>query len=335
MSKTTITDIANDLKITPSTVSRALAGSPRVKKETRLLIEKKAIEMGYERNAMAANLRKGVTDIVGIIVPRINRQFFGNIISAAESVLKEAGYSVIICQTQERLEDEILALKTMRRNQVAGVMMSHSIESSNGEHIEEILGKDIRLIQFDRVFSGLHGSKILNDNFNGAYAATKHLIEKGYKKIGHIAGYTTSEHYKARIEGYKKALKDAGMKVDKELIFYDSILRDTGYESGKKAIEKGCDAIYSAGDFSALGAIDAAKEARMNIPEDFGIIGTANENFTEVMSPSMSSIELNPIEIGRQAALAFLNNSACEKEVHIIPMRLIIRESSERNNNTK
>lgn len=330
MPQTTITDIAKVLNITPSTVSRALAGSPRVKKTTIQLVEKTAHEMGYERNSMAANLRKGVADIVGIIVPRINRQFFSNVISGAESLLQEAGYSVIICQTHERLKDEILALKTMKRNQVAGIIISHSIESINGKHIQDIIGNNIKLIQFDRVFSRLPGAKILNDNFEGAYKATGYLIGKGYKKIGHIAGYMNSEHYKQRLEGYIQALKDNSRPVDDRNIFYDSILRETGYESGKKAIEQGCDAIYSSGDFSALGAVEAAKEAGLSIPEQFGIIGTANENFTELMSPAMSSLELNPKELGRQAANAFLNNS--DKTI-TVPMELIIRESSEKNNN--
>ena len=137
MIKPTITDIANEMGITPSTVSRALAGSPRVKESTREAIERKAKEMGYERNVMASNLRKGVAKTVGIIVPRINRQFFSNVISSAESILEEAGYTVIICQSHETLEDEIKALKTMRANQVAGVLISHSIQSVNGDHILE------------------------------------------------------------------------------------------------------------------------------------------------------------------------------------------------------
>src|SRR5574344_1448134 len=124
MQKATITNIAEALGITPSTVSRALSGSPRVKEDTRLAIEKKAAEMGYERNIVASNLRKGVANLVGIIVPRINRQFFSNVISGAEAVLGEEGYNVIICQTHEKIEDEIKALKTLKSNQVAGFFCS-------------------------------------------------------------------------------------------------------------------------------------------------------------------------------------------------------------------
>lgn len=333
MTKVTISDIARKLNLTPSTVSRALAGSPRVKGATRVLVENTARKMGYEQNILASNLRKGTAKIVGIIVPRINRQFFGNVISGAESVLNEAGYTVIICQTHEKLTNEIRALKTMRRNQVAGILISHSIESGDSSHILKEIGGSVRLVQFDRVYADLPGAKIVNDNFNGAYAATRHLIKSGYRKVGTLAGFMSSEHYRERLEGYRQAMLDAGRKVNERLIFPDSIVRETGYESAKEAIARGCDALYSAGDFSALGAVDAAREAGLDIPRDFGIVGTANESFTELMSPAMSSLELNPKELGRQASYAFLqgeNVMSTDFRI-VIPMKLIIRQSSLRN----
>lgn len=333
MQKATITNIAEALGITPSTVSRALNGSPRVKEETRLSIENKAAEMGYERNIIASNLRKGVANLVGIIVPRINRQFFSNVISGAESVLGEAGYNVIICQTHEKIEDEIKALKTLKSNQVAGILMSHSIESMNGKHILKVIDGKIKLVQFDRVFSDLPGAKVVNNNFEGAYEATRHLIDNGYKKIGTLAGYMNSEAYKERLEGYKRALMDSGINVDESIIYYNTIIRETGYESGKKALAAGCDALYSAGDFSALGAIEAAKDAGLHLPENCGIVGTANENFTELMSPSMSSLDLNPYEMGRRAAKAFLVLIKTNQNIDVVkvPMSLKIRESSVKN----
>ena len=250
----TISDIAAALGVTPSTVSRALSGSPRVKEETRLAVEKMAAEMGYERNIVASNLRKGRSDIVGIIVPRIHRNFFSNVIGGAESILEAAGYCVLICQTHERFEAEVKALRTLRNNQVAGVLMSHAIGSDNGNHILEVLGDRIPLVQFDRVFSELPGAKVVSNNFEGAYAATKHLVEQGYRRIGTLAGYMNSEAYAARLEGYRQALRDSGLPVDESLVHYDTIVRETGFEAGLKAIDAGCDALYSAGDFSALGA---------------------------------------------------------------------------------
>lgn len=163
MFKPTIIDLAKEMGITPSTVSRTLAGSPRVKESTRMAIGRKAREMGHERNVLGSNLRKGAVRTAGIIVPRINRQFFSNVISSVASVLGKAGYSVIICQSHETLEDEINALKTMRANQVAGVLISHSIESKDGTHILGNLSDDAGLIQFDRAFEDLPGVKVMND----------------------------------------------------------------------------------------------------------------------------------------------------------------------------
>ena len=323
----TISDIAAALGVTPSTVSRALSGSPRVKEETRLAVEKMAAEMGYERNIVASNLRKGRSDIVGIIVPRIHREFFSNVIGGAESILDEAGYSVLICQTHERLEAEVKALRTLRNNQVAGVLMSHAIGSRDCTHIREALGDRIPLVQFDRVFSELPGAKVISNNFQGACEATRHLVEQGYRRIGTLAGYMNSEAYAARLDGYRAALRDAGMEADESIVFYDTIVRETGFEAGLKAIDAGCDALYSTGDFSALGAIEAARARGLRIPEDFGIVGTAEESFTALMNPPMSSLALNPFEMGRQAAHAFLSG---EEETRVVPMELKIRESSSR-----
>ena len=328
----TISDIAKALGVTPSTVSRALAGNPRVKESTRKSILEKARSMGYERNEPASSLRKGRTNVVGIVVPRINRAFFSSVISGAETVLKENGYSVIICQTYENKDDEIKALKTLKSNRVAGVLISHATSSTSGNHILENLGQGTILVQFDRVFSDLPGPKIVNDNFRGAYEGTHHLIEQGYRKIGNIAGYRDTEAYLARLKGYKQALTDMGMVIDEDIIFYDSIVEEKGYEAGMMAIDRGCDALYCAGDFSALGALKAARERGLRIPEDFGIIGTANEYFTTLITPTMSSIAQHPYEIGRRAAQAFITSLKPGANVGeiVVAMELMARESSNR-----
>ena len=323
---TTITDIANALGITPSTVSRALAGNPRVKEETRIAVEKMAKTLGYERNVVAANLRKGQSHIVGIVVPRINREFFSNIIGGAERVLNQAGYNILICQTLESFDAEIKALKTLKNYRVAGVLLSHAIDALNGDHVKEIL-EDTPLVQFDRVFPDLPGAKIVGANCEGAFQATMHLIQAGYKRIGSIAGYMTSQAYVERLAGYRLALESAGLPFDPAIVYENSIVRETGYQAGLQAIEAGCDALYSAGAFSALGATDALKEKGLRIPEDFGIVATSNEGFTSLMSPALSTLNQHPFEMGETAARAFLEGS---RETQVIPMELIVRQSSKK-----
>ena len=322
----TITDIAEALGITPSTVSRALSGNKRVSEERRREVLEAAERMGYERNVIASNLRRGKSDIVGIVIPRINREFFSNVISGAESILGEAGYRTIICQTHEELEIETRVLHALRLHRVAGVLMSHAIGDPDSSHIIPALGR-IPLVQFDRVFRDIPGAKVVGADFKGAYDATSHLVQMGYRRIGTLAGVMTAEVFAERLNGYRKALEDNGMPYDESIVFTDSIVRETGHDACLRAIDAGCDALYSAGDFSALGAVDALQERGIRIPEDFGIVGTANEFFTSLMTPTLSSLGQRPYDIGQQAALAFLENRS---DVTVIPMDLHIRQSSNR-----
>ncbi|MCQ2162531.1 MAG: LacI family transcriptional regulator [Bacteroidales bacterium] len=330
--KPTIRDIANRLGINASTVSRALSGSSLVKDDTRELILEEARRCGYESNPIATSLRKGVSDTVGIVVPRINRQFFADVISNAETELNHAGYNVIICQTSERLQDEIRVLKTLVRSQVACIVISHSIEDPDSSHIREIVPDWVKLVQFDRVFEDLPGAKIVNDNFRASYNATRHLIDRGYSRIGTLAGYMSTDLYRERLRGYKQALVDAGRSVDDNLVFIDTIVRETGYEACKAAIEKGCDALYCAGDYSALGAMQAAKECGLVCPDDIGIVGTANESFDALINPSLTSLDSHSEILGRLAAQSFLDSVRTGEDPAstTVEMDLIVRESSSR-----
>ncbi len=335
MARPTINDIAKALNITPSTVSRALAGNTRVSAATRMLIEQKARELGYERNVLASSLRKGSTDTVGMIVPRVNRQFFSNIISGAEAILNPAGYNLIICQSHERREDERRAIMTLMRNQVSGIIISHSLETLTDETLKEVIDSGLALVQFDRVFDSLGGASVVNDNFSGAYVATKHLVKSGYKRIGHLGGDSQSNVYADRLNGYKAALADCGLEVDESIIFSDSITRDKGFYNMAQALEHQCDALYCAGDYAALGVLEYARHNNINIPLDFGVVGTANENFAELLTPSLTTLEQNAFIIGNRAAQAFLdikNKKVDAEGSFVVPMRLIVRDSSVRGN---
>jgi LacI family transcriptional regulator len=206
-------------------------------------------------------------------------------------------------------------------------MMSHAIETTDPRMIADALGP-IPLVQFDRVFRSLPGAKVVNDNFESAYAATRHLIANGYRKIGTLAGYSSCEAFIDRFRGYRKALEDGGLTFDESIVFPESIVRQTGYDACMKAIDAGCDALYSAGDFSALGAMEALRDRGLSVPKDFGVVGTADETFASLMSPSLSSLSQHAYDMGRAAAKAFLFQS---QATTVISMELHIRESSNRN----
>lgn len=335
MSKTTIANIANELNITPSTVSRALAGSNRISDKTRALVAAKAEEMGYELNVMASSLRKGINNTVGMVVPRINRQFFANIISGAEAILNPAGYNLLICQTHERLNDEVKAINMLLSHRVAGVLISHSTETTDASHLQKVVDKGVVLVQFDRVLPNIDGAKITNDCFNGAFLATKHLMKSGYKRIGHLAGPLSVGAYAERNNGYTAALADAGIEVDDSIIFQNIITREGGFNVMKDVVKAGCDALYCSGDYAAMGVIQYCQKNDLSIPSQFGVVGTANESFAELITPTLSSLEQNSFDMGNQVATAFLNRVKSEDFGNgniSIPMRLIVRESSLRQN---
>lgn len=331
MRKTTITDIAKSLHVTPSTVSRALADNARVSAATRKLVWDKAAELGYARNRLASSLRKGTSEIVGMVVPRINREFFANVISGAEAMLNPAGYHLMICQSHERVSDEGKAIQTLLQSRVSGILISHSLETLTTSHLQAIVDTGCTLIQFDRVFKSLPGAKVFNDNFSGAYLATRHLLKEGYKRIGHLSGSASTAIYHERMEGYRHALLEWGMAPSAALVVENAITREAALNTMPRLLAMGCDALYCAGDLAALGAMEYCKHHGIEIPKHMGIVGTANETFGALIEPSLTSIEQNAFDMGKQAAIAFLEaqNKPCDpnKET-VVPMRLIVRDSS-------
>ncbi len=333
MKKVTINDIAIKLGVTPSTISRALAGNKRVSEKTRELVQKVAVEMGYQPNLMASSLRKGKSDMIGMIVPRINRHFFSNVISGVEEILNPAGYSLLIMQSHEQLDSEEKAVYSLMLNRVGGIITSLSAETNHFEHLQSIIDAKVPLVQFDRVCDDLKGPKIVNDNFSGAYKATQHLIRSGYRRIAHIGGSMDLKAYRERKEGYELAIAEAFGNQENNLIIEDVLTRDGGYASIKKLIENNSlDAVFCAGDYSALGVIEGLKELKIQIPEKFGVVGFGNEPFSEIIYPSLTSVEQNGSEMGRVAAQEMI--SAIGGDLHnteiVIPIDFIARESSEK-----
>ena len=330
MKKVTINDIARKLGTTPSTVSRALADNKRVSLKTRELVKKVAKEMGYQPNLMASSLRKGKSDLVGMIVPRINRHFFSNVISGVEEVLNPKGYSLLIMQSQENADSEVKAVHSLMRNRVAGIIASLSVQTENLFHFQGVLDEGIPLVQFDRISNDLSGPKVVNDNYTGTYEATCQLLKSGYKWIAHFGGSELLKAYRERKKGYTDALLDKTGEVDKDIIFNDVITRDAGREMVKKVIDMGVDAIVCAGDYSAFGALEALDVLGVKVPDEFGVTGFGNEPFAEMIYPKLSSVEQEGREMGRIVARQMMD--AIRGEQHTIeitvPVKFIKRASS-------
>ncbi|MDC6365909.1 MULTISPECIES: LacI family DNA-binding transcriptional regulator [Flavobacteriaceae] len=335
--KTTIYDIAKKLNITAATVSRALNNNARIGKATKELVLKTAREMDYEPNKLAQALKIGKSNIIGVIVPYINRNFFSNVIRGIEDELYPKGYHVIICQTHDTEEREVDTILNLLNAQVEGILISLARFTKTNKHFEQVLKKNIPLIFFDRKKELKGVSSVTIDDFQGAYEATQHLVDQGSKRIAHLTVEGSIGIYIQRLAGYKQALLENNLAYDENLV----IALKSDIEEGKQAaqtlmtLDNPPDAIFSSTDHAALGVFKWLSQEGYDIPKDVSLVGFSNEPFTQFMQPSISSIDQAPREMGKMAARVFLEQVSdtskmrIEKNVILSPT-LLTRDSSSR-----
>jgi len=336
--RTTIYDIAEKLNITASSVSRALNNSNYVNENTKQLILKTAAELNYKRNTLASNLRKGQSKTIGIVVPRINQNFFSNVIAGIEDATYEKGYNLIICQSNESHAKEIKCINTLINQQVDCIVISISADSHDYKHLKNVLDHGIQLIQFDRVIDELETLKVINDNEQASFEAVSHLIEQGYKRIALLEGPQNLNIFKQRKVGYLAALNKYGLPVIDELIIENAWTKELGAEATRKllSLPEPPDAIFaSTSDFSALGVLEVATAMGFKVPEQLGILGYANEAFTELTSPSITTVDQFSVYMGRTVADLYFKEME-NKDTLVVPKtisikpKLIVRSSTSR-----
>lgn len=333
-SKVTIYDIAKKLNITAATVSRALNGNQNISEKTRKSVLDTAKEMNYKQNKLALALKSGKSNYIGVIVPRINTNFFGSVIRGLEEELNSKGYSIIIAQSHNDEEMEAKNIETMIDSHVDAIFISSSSKSTKA--LQKVLDGKIPLIFFDRRKIMDNVSSVTIDDFAGGYLATKHLIDTGCRKIAHIiSGPTELEIFRERHRGYQQALEDNNIDYRKDYV----LKTNSSIEEGKRAVDllfnlpEKPDAIFSASDFVALGAIQELQARNIKVPEEVSVIGFANEPFTDFLELSISTVDQFPLEMGRTAARVYLNqendpdSKSIQKKVVLEP-KLILRKST-------
>lgn len=333
--ETTIHDIAKALNISASTVSRALKDNPLIKEATRKKIQDAAKEMGYRPNTLAANFRTRRTNTIGVIVPLINRHFFSSVISGIEDIAYQQGFAVTISQSNDDFEKECKIAQTLFTNRVDGLILSIGMNTKNYEHLKLFSDRNIPLVFFDRVVDEIIAHKIVVDDFGGGYSATRHLINQGRKKIAMIGGPLNLKIYERRQEGYLSALKDSGLKENKNMILHNSLTREDGTNAIKKLLEQSTtpDAIFCANDTTALSTIIYLQKQNIRVPEDIAIVGFSNEPFSELVTPSISTIKQPGFEMGQKAAELIINqinkkgNKTIPETIEMLT-ELIVRNSS-------
>ncbi|MDQ8006133.1 MAG: LacI family DNA-binding transcriptional regulator [Pedobacter sp.] len=333
--KTTIYDIAKELNVTVSTVSRALSGFSAISDSTREAVFEAAKRLNYSPNRLASALKSGRTYIIGVIVPSVQAHFFASIIHSIEEGLKDSGYRIILYQSNESAASEINGVKTLLEAQVDGIMASLSLETENVDHFNEVIKQNKPLILFDRVHEKLKVPTITLDDYKAGYMATQHLIDKGYKRIAYVTTVHQIAIFNDRLKGYKAALADNGLTLDEENIIFGGLsIKDGRFGAGKLMRSNNKpDAIIAGDDFTALGIIKKLKEINETPPE-IGVIGFANEAFSAYITPNLSTIDQHPNQIGAECAKLFLSmvqqSSPYQNITHVvIDPSLVERQSTD------
>lgn len=335
----TIKDIARELGISPSTVSRALKDHPDISAETKKAVNELADRLNYQPNIVALSLRQKKTNTIGVIIPEIVNTFFSTVISGIEDVAYEGGYNVILAQSNESYQREVTDMKALFNSRVDGMLLSLSRETTNFDHIESIISKGVPIVLYDRFYSNPNMSKVIVDDYIGAKEAVQHLIDQGCKRIAHLEGAPNLIISKDRLRGYQDALSESNVEIREN---YTVVCPNNSFEEGQRATQKLLslsvppDAIFASNDPMAMGAIMAIKEKGLSIPDDVAVVGFSNYFFSQITDPSLTSVDQPGFEMGQEAARLLIRQIELKDkdqddlppETKILKTKLIIRNSS-------
>lgn len=333
--KVTIYDLANVLNVSPTTVSRSLNNHHSISKKTKDRVISKAEELGYKVNKFAVNLRTQKTNTIGVIIPKLNSNFMSRMLAGVEKVINESGYNLIISQSLESMEKEIINTKTLFNSGVDALIVSLAFDTDSFDHFMPYLNANIPLMFIDRVHSLPNCTTIVINNVQAGYDATTHLIEQGCKEIILVAGNLKQNVYSERRDGYKKALEAHGIQ------FKERHIIETDLESSNVAevvdfinnSQTKIDAIFVLNDSFAAQCIKELSKQGIEIPNHIKVVGFNNDPISELFSPSLTTIDYPGFEMGMLAGesiLNQLNGTLNLKTANALNLRheLIVREST-------
>lgn len=329
-----INDIAKALGISPSTVSRALKDHPDISTETKKIVQQYAAEVNYRPNALALSLKKQRSNTLGLIIPEIVHHFFSSIISGIEELAYSKGYRLIICQSNEDYNREVINTQLLLDHRVDGILISQSKSTKDYSHFKDLIDSGIPLVFFDRICETVATDRIVTDDFGGAYLATSHLIEQGARKILHLASPVNLLIGRSRMEGFFKALDDHGIEIDNNLVLQCDT-RNEVLEAKDKILELSgdIDGIFAVNDFTAIAAMQILQQAGYNIPRDIKVVGFGNDPIAGIASPALTTVEQDGFRIGNQAVEILLKrienpSTFIDFQNIVIPVKLSHRQSS-------
>ena len=335
--KVTLKQIAKELDVSISTVSKSLRDSPEISEDTRLKVQAFAKLYNYKPNNIALSLKNKKTKTIGIIIPEIVHHFFATVISGIEQVANECGYNVIVCLSDESFDKEVINMEMLANGSTDGFIMSLSKETQQKKdfhHLQEVINQGMPVVLFDRISNDILCDKVIIDDQLAAYEATNFLISKGLKKIALLTTVDYVSVGKLRTDGYLNVLHDHGIEVDESLIIR---IEDTEHcdEKINELLEnQSIDAILAVNELFAVTALKLAMSKGIKIPEDLSVVAFTDGIISKYSTPTITTISQNGIKMGRKAAEMLIKRLELEDEedehykTEIIETNLIIREST-------
>jgi LacI family transcriptional regulator len=306
-----------------------------VSKQTRELVLNAAIDLKYKPNYNAIGLAKRSTHNIGIILPFITNYYFSTVITGIQEAAYAKNYNIILFLTNDSPERELAVIDNLSVATLDGLLVSISSNSDSCEHFQRVINEGVPVVFFDRVPTHIKTSKVMQDDFNGAFEAVDHLIKNGYRKIAHIAGPEGLLFTERRLQGYLAALKKHDIPVDKNYIIHSGFSQESGESDTYKLLRfaKKPDAIFAVNDRKAIGAMIALKKKKIEIGKKMGVIGFTNDPISSLVSPALTTISEPAFEIGKESCELLLKHIKKKNfipEEKILSGKLIIRESTKR-----
>ncbi|MEO7264439.1 MAG: LacI family DNA-binding transcriptional regulator [Ferruginibacter sp.] len=334
----TIKDIAKALGISTSTVSRALRDSYEIGAETKQLVLDCAEKLNYHPNPIALMLKERRTRSIGVVVCEIANSFFSQVINGIESIAYDKGYNVIISQSNESYEREIMDLHYLSSRSVDGLLISLSTETNDMSHLQALHQKGLPIVMFDRVSDEINTHSVVVDNFRGAYEATEHLINQGYKRIAAIANSEFLSITTERLAGYKEAMDHYGLKVNNGYIkhcFYGGMVFSEIEDAVNKllTLKQKPDAIITTSDKLTTGCLKTLHRRGITVPDDIALVGFSNSDIAELLNPSLTVVRQPAMEMGKDAIELLLQlieskRPVTQFEKRVLTPELILGKSS-------
>ncbi|WP_223552115.1 LacI family DNA-binding transcriptional regulator [Aestuariivivens sp. NBU2969] len=337
--RVTIKDIAKELNVSASTVSRALQDHPALKQQTKDAVRELAEKLNYRPNTMALNFLKQTSTTIAIIVPDITGYFFSAAVTGIQDILVSSGYNIMICISNESYEEESRIVEKLSKVQIAGILVAPSSTTFNFDHIKKIQRNNIPLVVFDRDCEGVDAHKVLVDDYSGAFEAVEYLIKTGCKKIAHITGASDLSTNNHRLQGYLDALKKNNLPIlDKYIIYAQGFTHEHGIKPTESLLKSNNvpDAIFAVNDRLAVSAMRTAKKLNFRIPEDISIIGFDDEPHSTYFTPALSTVWQPVYSMGMLSARILLGDIKRKEDENlqlryeVFKTELVIRGTSKK-----